>query len=271
MKFRLVIYLALTPLLSAFSAGTFTGKVTGITDGDTLTVTTVDKRTFKIRLAGIDAPENGQPFADNAKQALADKTLNKQVTVTWTKLDEYQRLIASLYIGSTSINQQMISEGWAWHYLFYNKDPLLAAAQTRARSARKGLWVAKKPVAPWEWRRRSKSGGPKPKPGAVRIVSLLPNPKGKDEGNEQVTLANTTKKNVSLRGWLLRDKRRNTYKLTGSIKANGRLVITLKNNSMPLNNQGDTITLMEGKTVRQTVSYNKRQAGDGAVVKAGKK
>ena len=78
-------------------------------------------------------------------------------------------------------------------------------------------------------------------------MSLMPNPKGKDEGNEQVTLAYTTKKNVSLRDWSLRDKGRNTYKLEGSIKANSRLVITMKNNSMPLNNDGDRVTLLEGK------------------------
>ena len=243
-----------------FAASTFIGKVT-----------TVDKKTFKIHLEGIDVPESGQTFGDNAKQTLSAKVLNKQVAVNWTKLDEYQRLLATLYIGSISVNQQMISEGWAWHYLFYNKDPQLAAAQAGARSAQKGLWAAKKQIAPWEWRKRSKSGGAKPKAGAVRIISLMPNPKGKDEGNEQVTLANTTKKNVSLRGWSLRDKGRNTYKLAGSIKANSRLVITMKNNSMPLNNDGDRVTLLEGKTIRQTVSYGKRQAGDGAVVKAGKK
>ena len=96
-------------------------------------------------------------------------------------------------------------------YLFYNKDPQLAATQAGARSAQKGLWAAKKQIAPLgEWRNRSKSGGAKPKAGAVRIMSLMPNPKDKDEGNEQVTLANTTKKNVSLRVWSLRDKGRNT-------------------------------------------------------------
>ena len=58
---------------------------------------------------------------------------------------------------------------------------------------------------------------------------------------------------------------------TGTIKANGQLVITMKSNSMPLNNDGDTITLLEGKTVRQVVSYRKQQAGDDKVVKAGKK
>ncbi|MDC0051011.1 hypothetical protein OAJ79_05245 [Verrucomicrobia bacterium] len=45
----------------------------------------------------------------------------------------------------------------------------------------------------------------------------------------------------------------------------------MRSNSMPLNNDGDTITLLEGKTVRQIVSYRKQQAGDGKVVKVGKK
>ena len=91
------------------------------------------------------------------------------------------------------------------------------------------------------------------------------------KGNEQVTLVNTTKKTVPLRGWSLRDKQKNTYNLSGSIKPNGRLVVTMKNNRMPLNNDGDTITLLEGKTVRQIFTYRKQQAGNGSVVKTGKK
>ena len=107
--------------------------------------------------------------------------------------------------------------------------------------------------------------------GVVRIVSLVPNPKGKDAGREQVTLANNSKKAVSLRSWSLKDKGKNVFNLAGTIKPNGQLVITMRSNSMPLNNDGDTITLLEGKTVRQIVSYKKQQAGDGKVVKAVKK
>ncbi len=61
MKPLLTFYVALIPVLPAFAAGTFTGKVTSVSDGDTLT--TVDKKTFKIRLEGIDAPESGQANA----------------------------------------------------------------------------------------------------------------------------------------------------------------------------------------------------------------
>ena len=81
---------------------------------------------------------------------------------------------------------------------------------------------------------------------------------------------NTSKKAVSLRDWSLRDKAKNVYGLSGSIAANRRRVITMKNNSMPLNNDGDTVMLVQGNTSRHTVSYNKNQAGNDAVVKAGK-
>ena len=272
MKHILLTLFGLTGLsLPAFGEGTFNGKVTSVTDGDTLTVAVADGKTFRIRLKGIDAPEKDQAFGDKAKAALSALVMGKQVRVNWSGYDDYQRLLATIYSGSTSINRQLIAEGWAWHYVFYDKNPQLNAAQTRARATRKGLWSGRNPIAPWDWRKKSKTNRPTTKAGSVRITSLLPNPKGRDEGNEQVTLVNTTKKAVALRGWSLRDKQKNTYPLSGTIKPNGRLVITMKNNRMPLNNDGDTITLLEGKTARQIFTYKKQQAGNGAVVKAGKK
>ena len=269
------IILALFSLIAlsvpVLGAGTFNGKVTSVTDGDTLAVAVAAGKTFRIRLKGIDAPEKDQAFGDKAKAALLALVMGKQVTVNWSGYDDYQRLLATVYSESTSVNRHMIAEGWAWHYVFYDKDPQLTDAQTSARATRKGLWAGRNPIAPWNWRKKAKTNRPAAKAGSVRIASLLPNPKGRDEGNEQVTLVNTTKKAVSLRGWSLRDKQKNTYNLSGSIKPNGRLVVKMKNNRMPLNNDGDTITLLEGKTVRQIFTYRKQQAGNGAVVKAGKK
>ena len=52
------------------AAETLSGRVVGITDGDTLTLLTVDRVQVKVRLAEIDAPEAHQPYGQRAKQAL---------------------------------------------------------------------------------------------------------------------------------------------------------------------------------------------------------
>ena len=55
-------------LLLAFSSPSFawTGKVTGVADGDTITVLH-DGRSEKIRLHGIDTPERKQAFGNKAE------------------------------------------------------------------------------------------------------------------------------------------------------------------------------------------------------------
>ena len=40
-------------------AETLTGRIVGVSDGDTLTLLDAERLTHKIRLSGIDAPEKG--------------------------------------------------------------------------------------------------------------------------------------------------------------------------------------------------------------------
>jgi endonuclease YncB( thermonuclease family) len=53
------------PALSA--SWTVEGRVVGISDGDTITVLDDAKTQHKIRFAGIDAPEKGQPYDEQSK------------------------------------------------------------------------------------------------------------------------------------------------------------------------------------------------------------
>ena len=53
-------------------ADTLLGKVINVVDGDTITVLDDTNIQHKIRLAGIDAPENRQAFGNISKQSLVD-------------------------------------------------------------------------------------------------------------------------------------------------------------------------------------------------------
>jgi endonuclease YncB( thermonuclease family) len=73
----------LLPLLPiSVEAETLTGKVVGVTDGDTITVL-VAERPIKIRLAEIDTPERKQPWGTRAKQALSKKVFGENVRCEW--------------------------------------------------------------------------------------------------------------------------------------------------------------------------------------------
>jgi endonuclease/exonuclease/phosphatase family metal-dependent hydrolase len=108
---------------------------------------------------------------------------------------------------------------------------------------------------------------PPPPAAAVRILSLLPNPEGPDEGREQVTIGNGTTEEVNLAGWTLRDRAGNRFALTGSIPAQQPLTITMHEFSMPLNNSGDDVSILDPQgQVRHHVSYLAIQAASGMIV-----
>ncbi len=70
------------------------GKVVGVTDGDTITVL-VDRQARRVRLAEIDIPERGQPCGNRAKQALSDKVFGQVVELQVVDTDRYCRTVAS--------------------------------------------------------------------------------------------------------------------------------------------------------------------------------
>jgi len=132
---------------------TFSAKVVGVSDGDTVTVL-LGQETFKIRLNGIDCPESKQAFGTQAKQFASDMVFGKTVTVKVYDKDRYGRLVADIIIGEKNLNRELVKAGLAWHYKAYSKDQSLAQLEQEARQARRGLWADKAPVAPWEFRRK---------------------------------------------------------------------------------------------------------------------
>jgi endonuclease YncB( thermonuclease family) len=133
------------------------GTVDSVTDGDTLKLVTTDLNEYRIRLYGIDAPERDQPYGDTAALALDTLVDDRQITVKIQDIDDYGRLVSTVYLEGNNINVVMVREGHAWWYRYFSKsDTTLADAEAAARTARAGLWARARPVAPWEWRRRKK-------------------------------------------------------------------------------------------------------------------
>jgi len=106
-------------LLAAVAAATllaenFTGKVVGITDGDTIRVmhNGVPER---IRLWGIDCPESKQAFGPRAKQYTGDLAFGKTVTVRVKDIDRYKRTVAEIVLpDGRSLNREIVRAGFAW-------------------------------------------------------------------------------------------------------------------------------------------------------------
>lgn len=138
------------------SAATVTGEVVSITDGDTI-VLLVNREQIKIRLAEIDTPERGQPWGTRAKQALSERVFRKTVSVHVSDTDRYGRSIGKIWLDDRDINRELVAGGHAWVYRQYMSDITLLTDESEAREAGLGLWSLPNPVAPWEWRRGSRS------------------------------------------------------------------------------------------------------------------
>ena len=81
-------------------ATTLEGRVVGVADGDTLTLLDSERKRYKIRLGGIDAPEDGQPFGQRSKENLSDMVFGKDVRVEWKrkKRDKYKRIVGKVWV-----------------------------------------------------------------------------------------------------------------------------------------------------------------------------
>ena len=79
-------------LLPGLHGEEFYGKVTEITDGDTIDVLR-DGREVTIRLYGIDCPEKSQSFGQDARSFTSEMVFGRRVRVKVTDVDRYGRVV----------------------------------------------------------------------------------------------------------------------------------------------------------------------------------
>jgi endonuclease YncB( thermonuclease family) len=146
-----ILLLLCAPLVSA----DFTGPVVSVLDGDTIEVLH-NGIAERIRLSGIDCPEKGQAYGNNAKHAASKLVFGKEVTLQTYGKDKYARTLADVLLtDGTNVNHELVKDGWCWWYRKYAPgDTVLEELENDARQAKKGLWADPNPVPPWEWRKR---------------------------------------------------------------------------------------------------------------------
>jgi len=144
----------------AQAAGTITGKVVRVADGDTVTVLTPDRQQIKVRLYGIDCPEKRQAYGNRSRQAVASMIAGKTVRVRSMGVDRYGRTLGFIAgPDGEDVNRALVRQGMAWVYTRYCKAPECRTwhrDEAEAQAARRGLWADPHATPPWEWRRANR-------------------------------------------------------------------------------------------------------------------
>lgn len=136
------------------SAAVLVGRVTEVTDGDTIHVALASGPII-VRLHSIDTPERTQPWGRQATAALARRLRQgTEVTLQPITQDEYDRLVAVVYLNDENLNAWMVQQGHAWAYRRYLDDARYCAWEQQARASGRGVWSlpSSERIAPWEYR-----------------------------------------------------------------------------------------------------------------------
>ena len=133
----------------------FYGKVR-IIDGDSIEI-----KNEKIRLLGIDAFEKKQECIrkDGTKYKCGEAAISnllmiisgQPVRCVTKKKDHYKRWLATCYIGTLDINENMVLYGNAFSYM----SKKYKTAENEAKKGSAGAWAGEF-IFPWEWRKIKK-------------------------------------------------------------------------------------------------------------------
>jgi micrococcal nuclease len=206
---RIVAAVAMVPLEAGPSGDPGANPPTGaeqveivsITDGDTLDVRLTDGSVDAVRLIGINSPEGGECLSDVATDVLGLLVPLggiAHVTLDASDRDQFGRLLRYLWVGSASVNEELVRRGVAISRR-YPPDTALAerfeAAQTAARISEAGIWAPDACGSVAE--------------ATIRVVGLNYDPPGNDNdvlNEEWIRLRNHGDTAVDLTGWTIRDE-----------------------------------------------------------------
>lgn len=127
--------------------------VTRIIDGDTIEVE-INGQMYRVRYIGMDTPERGDPFFDEATAANRQLVEGQAVTLVKdvSETDRYGRLLRYIYLSDgTFVNAELVRQGYALVATFppdVAHQALFVQLQQEARDAGLGLWGQIAPTLP---------------------------------------------------------------------------------------------------------------------------
>jgi endonuclease YncB( thermonuclease family) len=143
---------------------TLHGRLIRVQDGDSFLLRGADGARRRIRIAGIDAPEKGQPYAETAGDHLATLLADRPLRLAVIKTDPFGRLVAEVWNGEADVGLALLEAGLAWHFKRYAAEQAApqrqryAAAEQRARDDGIGMWREAGLVEPWRFRAQQRRG-----------------------------------------------------------------------------------------------------------------
>lgn len=167
-----------------------------VVDGDTIILS--DRS--RIRLIGINAPEYGMYFFEEASEVMEAMVFGKEVTLEKdiSEKDKYGRLLRYVYAENLFINLEMLKRGFANVYTYppdvkYNDEFL--EAERYARDSNLGLWE-KSCMSDIE----------------IVVNYDAPGDDSKNLNGEYVIIKNTGNDILNTGGWTIKDSATNIYK-----------------------------------------------------------
>lgn len=103
-----------------------------------------------------NSKEVDQPGGREARNWTEKLVLGKDVTIR-PRGKSYNRIVAEVLIDGKSVNAGLVQAGHAWvdkRYTSGEAETVFLELEAEARKARRGLWMKKKALSPWEWRKR---------------------------------------------------------------------------------------------------------------------
>ncbi len=176
--------------------------VVEVIDGDTLDVELQDGTIDRVRIIGINTPESGECFTDQAAAELSRLVAGQRVelVVDHTDRDDYDRLLRYIERAGEDIGAQLMQGGFGVVRVSEPDDAregLLREVESDAREAERGLWSP------------SACGPSHGNAAELEISGLRLDAEGDDAQNlndEWVDVTNNGGADIDLTGWRVRDE-----------------------------------------------------------------